>query len=203
MGSRLLSPGSWCTQGFVCALQESVSQSCGGSVTKSHWPPKSNSLGVLSPLPDPQVRKSAVGYRVFITVWGLLWFNCSPVYWSSARWLYGRANGDLLPEDLRQMVCLLGLLQPEPLSPQQATADPCLCRRHSKAGLAQALWGPWVLVHTRFCLSSLSISVVGMGFDSKHNFAPPTILLGLCLCPLTWGIFLMGSNIPLMMVVQQ
>ena len=25
MGSLLLSPGSWCTQGFVCALQESVS----------------------------------------------------------------------------------------------------------------------------------------------------------------------------------
>ena len=25
VGSLLLSPGSWCTQGFVCALQESVS----------------------------------------------------------------------------------------------------------------------------------------------------------------------------------
>ena len=34
-GSLHLSPGSWCTQGSVCALQESVSQSCvssGGSV---------------------------------------------------------------------------------------------------------------------------------------------------------------------------
>ena len=39
---------SWCRQGFVCALQESVSQSCGSSVIKSHWPPKSNSLWVLS-----------------------------------------------------------------------------------------------------------------------------------------------------------
>ena len=28
VGSLLLSPGSWCTQVFVCALQESVSQSC-------------------------------------------------------------------------------------------------------------------------------------------------------------------------------
>ena len=28
VGSLLLSPGSWCTQGFVCALPESVSQSC-------------------------------------------------------------------------------------------------------------------------------------------------------------------------------
>ena len=25
VGSQLLSPGSWCTQGFVCALQESIS----------------------------------------------------------------------------------------------------------------------------------------------------------------------------------
>ena len=28
VGSLLLSPGSWCTWGFVCAPQESVSQSC-------------------------------------------------------------------------------------------------------------------------------------------------------------------------------
>ena len=28
------------------------------------------------------------------------------------------------------------------------------------------------------------------GFDSKHNFAPPTIVLGLLLlCPWRWGIF--------------
>ena len=35
LGSLLLSPGSWCTQGSVYALQESVSQSCvnsGGSM---------------------------------------------------------------------------------------------------------------------------------------------------------------------------
>ena len=29
---------------------------------------------------------------------------------------------------------------------------------------------------------------MGMGFDSKHEFAPPTILLGLLLCPWAWGI---------------
>ena len=35
LGSLLLSPGSWCTQSFVCALEESVSQSylsSGGSM---------------------------------------------------------------------------------------------------------------------------------------------------------------------------
>ena len=30
--------------------------------------------------------------------------------------------------------------------------------KYSKAGLAQALWGPWVLLHTRFCLSLPSVS---------------------------------------------
>ena len=68
VGTLLLSPGSWYTQGFVCALQESVSQSCGSSVIKSHRPPKSNSSVFLSPLPDPQVGKSVVGCQVFITM---------------------------------------------------------------------------------------------------------------------------------------
>ena len=49
VGTLLLSPGSWCTQGFVCALQESVSPVLWNCVIKSHWPPKSNSLGFLSP----------------------------------------------------------------------------------------------------------------------------------------------------------
>ena len=33
VGSLLLSPGSWCPQGSVCALQESISQSCVSSGT--------------------------------------------------------------------------------------------------------------------------------------------------------------------------
>ena len=45
----LLSSGSWCAQSFVCVLQESVPQFCCNSAIKSHWPPTSNSLGVLSP----------------------------------------------------------------------------------------------------------------------------------------------------------
>ena len=43
-------------------------QSYGSSVIKSHWPSKSNSLGVLSPLADPQIVKSVVGPRTYITV---------------------------------------------------------------------------------------------------------------------------------------
>ena len=41
---------------------------------------------------------------------------------------------------------------------------------------------------TQICFSPLSISGRYGVFDSKHDFAPPTILLGLLLCPWTWGI---------------
>ena len=49
------------------------------------------------------------------------------------------------------------------------TQSPCPCGRplltrtlqetlkHSKAGLTQSLWGIWVMLCTRFCLSPLSI----------------------------------------------
>ena len=49
VGSLLLSPGSWWPQGFVCALPDIVSQSCGSTVIKFYWPPRSNFLGVPSP----------------------------------------------------------------------------------------------------------------------------------------------------------
>ena len=55
----------------------------------------------------------------------------------------------------------------------------------------------------KVCLS-LQVSQAGMGFDSKCNFAPPTILLGLLFWPWMWGIFfLVGSNILLLTVIQQ
>ena len=37
--------------------------------------------------------------------------------------------------------------------------------------------------------SFICASLVGMGFDSKCNFTPPTILLELLLCLWMWGIF--------------
>ena len=54
-----------------------------------------------------------------------------------------------------------GLWQPGPLSPWQITADPSRHRRHSdtqRQVRLRLLWGPWALVHTRFCLCLLSIS---------------------------------------------
>jgi len=76
---------------------------------------------------------------------------------------------------------------PRALPLRQSTADPDLRRRHSNTVLSQPLWGLWVLMCTR-SVWALWAPLVGMGFDSKCKFTPPTILLRLLLCPWTWGI---------------
>ena len=131
VGSLLLSPGSWCTQSSVCALQESVS---------------------------PVLCK----------------------FW----WLYGGGYWQPPP---RGLMPYPDILHPEPLPLQPSTADPYLPRRHSNTVLSQSLWGLWVLVHTRY-VWALWASLVGIGFDSKSDFTPPTILLEFLLCLCTWGI---------------
>ena len=90
-------------------------QSCGSSVIKSHCPQSQILWGFSVSLPDPQVGKSAVGPRTFLTVWKFLWYNCSAVCGTSAWQLYGGANGDLLQEGLCHTLCDPGLLQPEAL----------------------------------------------------------------------------------------
>ena len=134
---------------------------------------------------DPQVGKSVVNPRTVITVQELLWYNCSPVCESSSQWLYGGANGDVLQEDLCHKLHLPGLLQSEPLSPRQATANFYLHRRHSNTQRQvwlSLLWDLWVLVCIRFFLSPPRISG-GLRFDSKCDFTTPTILLELLLYP--------------------
>ena len=48
-------------------------------------------------------------------------------------------------------------------------------------------WCTQVLFEPSECL-------VGMGFGLNCSFAPPTILLGLLLCPWTWGIFFLLAS---------
>ena len=96
----LLSPGFWCAQGFVCALQKSLSPVCGSSVINSQWPPKANSLGVLSPFPTSSCWEIYLDPRAFLTVWEFIWYNCSTVCGSSALWLCSGAKGNLLPRGL-------------------------------------------------------------------------------------------------------
>ena len=92
-------------------------------------------------------------------------------------WLYCGVNGDFLQEDLcRTQVC--------------CTQSPCPC---SSPLLTRTSTGD---AQTQFCLSLCGVSgswcrqglfepseqLASMGFDSKCNFAPPTVLLGLLLC---------------------
>ena len=132
VGSLLLSSGSWCTQDFVCALQESV---------------------------------SLVLYK----------------FWQ----LYGGVNDDLLQEGLcHTQVCCTQSPWPcgSPLLTRTTTGD-------TKTQLCLSLCavsGSWCtqgLVRIRV-IASLACK----GFDSKLDFALPTILLGLILCSWTWGI---------------
>ena len=50
MGSLFLSPGPGVHNVLYVPSKSLFSLSCVSSVIKSHWPPKSNSLGILSPL---------------------------------------------------------------------------------------------------------------------------------------------------------
>ena len=117
-----------------------------------------------------------MGLSTFATVQELLWYNCSPVCGLSSWWLYGGAHTHRLP----------GLLQPEPPSPWQVVVELCLRRRHSNTQSQVSLsflWGLWVLVHTKFCLSPPSM--VGMRFESKHDFIPLNCLVGTSPLPLS------------------
>ena len=145
-------------------------RSCVSSVIKSHWPSRSNSLGFSVPFPDLQVRKSVAGPRTFITVQELLWDNCSPVCGLSAQWFCGGAHTPRLP----------GLLQPEPLSPGQATANPCFCRRKSNTQMQ----GPQSL------MGSLDPGAHKVLFEpSKHLWQLWSLILNviLPLLPSYWG----------------
>ena len=93
VGSLLLFPGSWCRQGSICTLQESISKSCVSSA--------SSVVGLVA---------------------------------TSSKRAYA------IPKSAAPRAPLLW----------QPTADLYLQRRSSDTVLFQSLWGPWVLVHTKF-----------------------------------------------------
>ena len=85
VGSLLLSPGSWCAEHFVCALQESISPVLCKFYKQIPLPSKVKfPLGFSVPLPDPRVGQSVVGPRTFSTVGQCIWYNSSAVFGSSA-----------------------------------------------------------------------------------------------------------------------
>ena len=91
--------------------------------------------------------------------------------------LFGGVNGDLLHT---QVCCPQS---PCPCSSPLLTVPPQEILKHSSVSVSVGSLGPGA---RKVCLSSLSISD-GMGFGSKCEFVPATIL-GLLLCPYTWRI---------------
>ena len=97
--------------------------------------------------------------------------------------LYGGVNDDLLQEDLCHIqVCCARAPDPAaghcwPWPPHSNTLRQVWFSLCGISWCAQGfVWALWV-------------SLAGMGFDSKCDFTLPTILLGILLCPWTWGIF--------------
>ena len=94
-------------------------------------------------------------------------------------------NGDLIQECLchtqvwcTQSPCPWG----RPLLTWTSAGD---TQTHRSGSVFVGSLGPGV---HEVCLSPW-VSFEGMGFESKHDFTPPTIFLWLLICPWTWGIF--------------
>ena len=87
-----------------------------------------------------------------------------------------------------------GLLQSELLPSQKATAGSSSCRRHSNT--QKHVWLSLCRFSGYWCaqgfVSALQTSLACMGFNSKHEFSPPTVFLGRLLFYWMWGIFFGG-----------
>ena len=109
-------------------------------------------------------------------MWELLWYNCSSVCGLFSWYLYGGAH----------TLCLPGLLQPEPLSPRQATADPCLCRRQTLKGRSGSV----------SCVFPGSWCAEGFIWALQASLAGLTLNMILPLLPSCWGFsFALGCGV--------
>ena len=122
------------------------------------------------------------GAQDFVSV---LQESVSPVlckFW----WLCGGVNGGLLQEGLwhTQVCCTQRPYSSgRPLLTITSAGDTQTLVWLSLCGV------PWCMQHFVWVLWA---ALVGVGFDSKHDFFPTTIFLGLLLCPWTWGIIFGG-----------
>ena len=129
-----------------------------------------------------------MGPRTFETVKELLWHNCSPVRGSSVCWLCSGVNDRLLKEDYATRCTSQVCCNQSPgtrgrsLLTHASTGD-----KHSNAGLARSLMGVIAPFPQSWCtqgfVCALRASLLGLRFNFKCNCAPPTVLLGLLLCP--------------------
>ena len=144
--------------------------------------------------PTPPLRLLDTHGQVWVS---LLWGHCSFLLGPSVHKVLFVPSKSLFPQSCESSGCsMVGLMA---TSSKRAYATPrsAAPRAHATATVhcwpvpphetvkhssVQFLWGLLVLVHMRY-VWALWASLVGMGFDSKHDFAPPTVLLRLLLCP--------------------
>ena len=163
VGSLLLSLWSWCTQGFVCALQESLfPQFCGSSVIKSfkvRFPGVTQyicqipRLGSLLGLELLQQRENFFGMTVFQFVSRLAGSSIAELMATFSKRTY--ATHCAFQDCFCQNLCPRG----RPLLTHASAEDPQTLkgRSGSVSGGGHCTF-PWVLVSMRFCLYPLSIS---------------------------------------------
>ena len=143
------------------------------------------------PLPDSQIGKSVVDPRTFLTVWEFHWENYSAVCGSFAWWLFGGLNGNLLQDGLCH----------GPAAPRDPTPGAGHCWPVPLQETPRQVWLSFCGVSgcTRFCLRPFSI----FGRYGVLWFCPSYHLAGASPLPLDLEyLFLVGSNIPLLIIVQ-
>ena len=97
--------------------------------------------------------------------------------------LYGGVNGDPLQEGL----CHTQVCYTQSLCPCGRPPPTCTSTGDTQAQFCLGLYGFQGPGAHRF-VWALRVSLAGMGFDSKCEFASPTILVGLLLYPWMWCI---------------
>ena len=132
-------PFSWVlvsTRLCLCPPKSLFPQSCGTSVVKSHWPSKSDSLGMLSPF------AGSPG-------WGIC---CGPFFGIIVLQIVGcLLNGSIealkvtSSKRLCHMLCLLGLLKPEPLSRGRPLLSPASAGDTQRQVWLSLFWGSLLL----------------------------------------------------------
>ena len=141
-----------------------------------------------------------MGPRTILIVREFIWYNCSVVCGLSPQQLCGGVNGDVLQEGLcHTQDCCTQSPSPcgRPLLTWTSTGDTQTLKGRSGSVYVESPSELKVLFKTSECLA-------GMGFDSKCDFTPPTVLPRDSPLPWTGGyLFLVGPNVLLLMVVQQ
>ena len=157
-------------------------------------------IAVLSALNPQQATFDTCLCRRLLNTHGQVWVN---LLWGRGSFLLGSAlhkvlfvpSVSLFPQScVSPGGCMVWLIAtsskrtyaiPRPLPLQQSTAHLPLQETLKHSSVSVSVGSLGLGVH-KICLSSLSISG-GMRFDFMW-FGPPTVLLELLLCPLTWGI---------------